>query len=171
MLMASQTEASSALQIFQPVLAPRLLPQELQRYDPLSAKLQPLVLGGTAQLGSCRWPDSLLFPARSTECLSRCHRKRCVPNPGKCLPDAANAQNSDAWRVQSDPMSSGPLQQDYAQTSREPLPNSAPGLMRSYHSASLLVRSLGPWFHGKKGSRQNATCKALQSTDTKLRVR
>ena len=33
------------LRSFEPVLPPRLLPQELRRYDPQGAKLQPLVLG------------------------------------------------------------------------------------------------------------------------------
>jgi hypothetical protein len=37
-------------------------------------------------------------------------------------------------------MNSGPLQQDYARRSRDPLPNLAPGLMRSYPSAPLLLR-------------------------------
>ena len=37
------------LQIFQPVLPPRLLPQELQRYDPLDVKLQPLARDNLAR--------------------------------------------------------------------------------------------------------------------------
>jgi hypothetical protein len=35
--------------IFQPLLAPHLLPQELQRYDPLDVMLQPLIPGSMAR--------------------------------------------------------------------------------------------------------------------------
>ena len=39
---------TSAAQIFRQVLPPRLLPQELQRYDPLDVMLQPFVPGDWA---------------------------------------------------------------------------------------------------------------------------
>ena len=63
---------------------------------------------------------SLLFPARSTEYLPLCYRKRCAPNRDKWILAPANAQNGDALRVQSNPMPSGPLRQDYAQGGPRP---------------------------------------------------
>src|ERR1700722_16150110 len=129
-------------QIFQPVLPPRLLPQELPRHNPQGTGLRPLVPGNMARPAPNLLPDSLLFPARSTEYLQLCRRKRCAPNRAKWLRSLANAQNCDAWRVQSIPTPSGPLQQYHAQIGGEPQPNSARRLMRSYHLAALLVRSL-----------------------------
>src|SRR5208282_1959977 len=104
-----------------------------------------------------RLPDSLLFPARSTEYLPRCHRKRCAPSRGKWLRELANAQNCDVCRVQANPTPSVPLQQDYAQNEREPQPNLARKLMRSHHLAPLLVRSLLPSSLGKRRSLPDAT--------------
>src|SRR5271156_488284 len=72
-----------------------------------------------------RLPDSLLFRARSTEYLPRCHQKRCAPNRGVWLLALASAQNCDALTLQSNPMPSVPLQQDYAHLTREPQPNLA----------------------------------------------
>ena len=99
----------------------RLLPQELRRYDPQGAKLQPLVPGNMARPASRRLPASPLFRPRSTRYLQLCHRKRCAPNREECLLQPANVQNSDALTVQSNPMPSVPLQQDYAQSGRETL--------------------------------------------------
>src|SRR5271166_5152326 len=42
--------------------------------------LRPLVLANVADAAPHQSPESLLFPARSTEYLPRCHRKRCAPN-------------------------------------------------------------------------------------------
>jgi hypothetical protein len=66
------------------------------------------------------------------------------PNHGKWLLELANTQNADAWRVQLNPTPSGPLQQDYVHSKQEPLPKLAPGLVRSYPSALLLLRSRPP---------------------------
>src|SRR5208282_5624845 len=66
--------------------------QELQRYDPLDVKLQPCVQDETAGSAPHRLPDSLLFPARSTEYLQLCRRKRCVPNCGEWFLALANTQ-------------------------------------------------------------------------------
>ena len=52
-----------------------------------------------------------------------CHRKRCAPNREESLLQPANAQNCDALTVQSNPMPSVPLQQDYAHSRRESLHN------------------------------------------------
>src|SRR5580692_6569960 len=67
-------------QIFQPAFPPRLLPRELQGHDPLDVILQPEVKGNMAGSAPNRLPESLLFPARSTEHPPRYHRKRCAPN-------------------------------------------------------------------------------------------
>src|SRR5208282_6657092 len=104
---------------------------------------------------------------QSTEYLPWCHRKRCVPNRGKWLPSLANTQNRDAWRVQSNPTPSVPLQQDYAHLAREPLPNLTPGLLRSYHLAPLLLRSLRPCSLGKRLSLRDATGTWPHSTDSR----
>src|SRR5208283_813160 len=56
-------------QIFLPVLPPPLLPQELQRYDPLDIMLQPFVPGALAGPAPYRLAEGLLFHARSTEYL------------------------------------------------------------------------------------------------------
>src|SRR5580692_9978304 len=112
-----------------------------------------------------RSPECLVFPARSRECLPLCHRKRCAPNRGVWLRTLANSQNCDAWRVQSTPMPNGPLQQDYAYIGREPPPNRAPWLMRSYASAPLLWRSLPPCSPGKRRSLRAASPIALDSTN------
>src|SRR5260370_1078737 len=159
--------SNNAAQIFQPVLPPRLLPQELQRCDPLDVMLQPFVPDDMAGPAPNRLPESLLFPARSTECLPRCYRKRCAPNRGEWLLALANAQNCDAWRVQSNPTPSGPLQQDYAHLLRDPLPNLTPRLTRAYPSAPLLVRSLRPVSLGKRRSLRDATRKTPYSTNSR----
>src|SRR3984957_18609964 len=154
-------------QIFQPVLPPRLLPQELQRNDPQGTGLRPLVPGNMARLAPNLLPDSLLFPARSTEYLQRCHRKRCAPNRAKWLHSLANAQNCDAWRVQSIPTPSGPLQQDYAHIGRDPLPKRAPWLMRAYPSVPSLERSLHPSSLGKRRSLRDSTRIRPNSKDSR----
>src|ERR1700722_8024505 len=113
-----------------------------------------------------RLPDSLLFRARSTEYLPRYHRKRCAPNLGKWLLSLENAKNCNAWRVLANPTSSDPLQHDYAHSKREPLPNLAPWPMRSYPSAPLLLRSLGPCSLGKRRFLRGATRTWPQKSDT-----
>src|SRR5271166_5122808 len=126
--------------------------------------LQPLVPGNMAGPTPHRLPESLLFRARSTEYLPRRHRKRRAPNRGKWLLALANTQNCDALTAQSNPMPSGSLQQDYVHLPRVPLPKLAPWLMRSYHLAPLLVRSLRPGSLGKRRSLRNATRTWPQST-------
>src|SRR5271166_488832 len=128
----------SALQIFQPVLPPLLLPRELQGYDPRDAKLQPLVLETMADRSSSRLPASLLFLPRSARCRRLCDRKHCAPNCGEWLLQLATTQNYDALTVQLNPMPSVPLRQHYAQSGPEPRQNTEPGLKRSYHLAPSL---------------------------------
>src|SRR5260370_11059695 len=115
-------------------------------------------------------PDSLLFRARSTEYLPRCHQKRCAPNRGVWLLALASAQNCDALTVQLNPMPSVPLQQDYAHSGRDTLQNVVPRLIRAYHSAPSLVRSLPPWSLDKWRSLRNPTRIAPHSTDKRRRV-
>src|SRR6516164_3795728 len=112
-------------------------------------------------------PENLLIPARSTKCLRRRHRKRCAPNHAKGLLALATAQNCDAWRVQSIPTPSGPLQQDYAHSCRASLPSVAPRLTHSYHSAPLLVRSLPPCPLCRRRSLRDATRIAPNGTDSR----
>src|SRR5262249_53913954 len=126
------------------VLLPPLSPRALQMYDPQDARLQPLGLGIAAPSASSRLPDCRLFRPRSTKYLQLCHPKRCAPNRGEPLLQAANAQNSDASIVQLSRTPGVPLQQDYAQSGREPLQKLVRRLMRAYRSASSLVRSLPP---------------------------
>src|ERR1700676_2390287 len=52
---------NSAAQSFQPVLPPRLLPQELQRYDSLDVMLRPFVRDELAGPLPNRLPENLLF--------------------------------------------------------------------------------------------------------------
>src|SRR5271166_2381823 len=111
--------------------------------------LQPFVPNELASPAPNRLPESLLFLARSTEYLPRCHRKRCAPNRGEWLLSLANTKNCDAWRVQSNPTPSVPLQQDYAQVGRKSLPKRAPGPTRTYLSAPLLARFLRSGSLGK----------------------
>src|SRR6516164_2520597 len=111
--------------------------------------------------------DSLLFPARSTEYLQRCYLRRCAPNHAKGLLPLATGQNCDAWRVQSIPTPSGPLQQDYAHSCRASLPSVAPRLTHSYHSAPLLVRSLPPCPLCRRRSLRDATRIAPNGTDSR----
>ena len=106
--------------------------------------------------------DSVLDPRR---CLPRCHRKRCAPNREECILQPAKTQNCDALTAQSSPMPSVPLQQDYADSDRETLHNIEPRLMRAYHLAPSLARSLLPWSLGKRRSLRNATRIAPHSTD------
>jgi hypothetical protein len=108
-------QASSVLLFLRLVLRPRLLPQELRRYDAQRAKLRPLVLAKMARPVSNRLPESLLFRARYTEDLMRYHRKRCAPNRRKWILSLANIQNCDELTVQLIPMPSGRLPRDYAQ--------------------------------------------------------
>src|SRR5260221_5683305 len=53
--------STSALQTVRPVCPPLVLLQELPRYDPQGARLQPLVLECRAARASNRFPDNLLF--------------------------------------------------------------------------------------------------------------
>src|SRR5215469_17922827 len=124
--------------------------------------LQPFVRDALA----VHWlAENLLVPARSTKCLRRRHRKRCAPNHAKGLLPLATAQNCDAWRVESIPTPSGPLQQDYAHSGRASLPTLAPGLTHSYHSALSPVRSLPPSWLCRRRSRRDATRIAPHGTD------
>src|SRR6516165_9074389 len=86
----AERNAGFSLQIFRLVLPPPLLPQGLRRYGPLGAMLRPLALANLADSIPHRLPESLLFPARSTEDLRLCHRKRCAPNRGEWLLSLAN---------------------------------------------------------------------------------
>src|SRR5215469_5887344 len=76
---------TSALQTFRPVLPPPLSPQELRRYDPRGAKLQPLVLDNTERSGSIRSLASRLFRHQSRTCPQLCHLKRCAPSREESL--------------------------------------------------------------------------------------
>src|SRR6516162_2092822 len=120
-------------QIFQPALPPRLLPQGLQTHDSLDIVLVP----SAPEKMACPAPypllEGLLFPARYTESLRLCHPRHCVPNRARRLLSLVKTQNCDAWRVESNPTRSEPLQQDYAHSPRGTLPNGARWLMRLYH--------------------------------------
>src|SRR5262249_23659286 len=151
--------------IFRLELLPPLLLQALQRYDPQDVRLQPLVPGIVAPSASSRLPDCPLFRSRLTKCLQLCHPKRCAPNPGEPLPQAANAQNADGLTVQLSLTPSVPLQLDYAQSRREPLQKLALRPMRAYHSAPLLKRSIPPWSLGKMRSLLSATPIRPHSTE------
>src|SRR5260370_26411220 len=129
--------------------------------------LQPFAPDEMADPAPNRLPENFLFPARSTKYLQRCHPKRCAPNRGEWLLPLANAQNRDAWRVQSNPTPSGPLPQDYAQLPPDPLPKLAPRLMRAYPSAPLLERSLRPVSLCKRRSLRDATRKRPYSTNSR----
>ena len=118
-----------------------------------------------------RSPDTLLFPPRSMRCLQLCHPKRCVPNRGAWLRQPANAQNCDALTVPLNPMSSVPIWQDYAHRSRIPLCNVVPWLIREYHSALLLVRSLLQSSPRKRLYQQHAIRVLPQNTNTIRRER
>src|SRR4029077_12533423 len=144
---------------------PPVLLQELRRYDPLGAKIQPLVPAIMAYPALRRLLDNLLFHPRSTKCLQLSHPKRCAPNRGERLLGAAKLQNSDALTVQLNPMPSVALRQDYARRRREPLHAIAPSLMRSYHSVLSLVRWLPPWLHDKSQFLRNASRARPQRTD------
>src|SRR5271165_351211 len=127
--------------------------------------LRPLVLANVADAAPHQSPESLLFPARSTRCLPRCHRKRCAPNREECLLEQAKTQNCDALTVQLIPTPSVPLPQDYAHSGRAALQTLVPRLTRSYHPGPLLVRSLPPWSLAKWRSPRDATGIAPDSTD------
>jgi hypothetical protein len=127
--------------------------------------LQPSLRDPVAVPVSHRLPESLLFPARSTEYLPRRYRKRSAPSRAQWSPGVENTQNCDVWRVRSNPMPSAQPRQAYAQSKRDSLPNLARRLMRSYHSAPLLVRSLRPGSRGKRRSLRDATRIPLDSTD------
>src|SRR6516225_5629409 len=119
-----------------------------------------------ASTASPRLPECPLFRRRSSKGLPPLfHRKRCEPNRGKWLQSLPNTRNGDALTVQSNPMSSVPLQQHYAHRCRASLPRLALGLTRSYHSASLPVRSLPLWSLGKRRSLQDATRTQPDTTD------
>src|SRR6516162_4955849 len=144
------------LQIFRPVLPPRLSPQELRRYGVRGTTLQPLVLGNTACSAPRRLPSSPLFRPRSTRDPSRCHRKRYAPNRGKWLPKTAKTRNCDALTAQSNPTNSTPLAQDYAHTEQESLHAIGRWLTRAYRLALWPMRSLLPWSLDKSRSLRNA---------------
>src|SRR6516165_1973393 len=112
--------------------------------------LRPLVPRKMATPAPHRLPESLLFPARSTEYLRPYDRKHCAPNHGKWLLSPAKTQNCPVWRVRSIPMPSVPLQQDCAHGEPDPLPKRARWLASSYHSAPSLVRWLPLWSLGKR---------------------
>src|SRR5271166_2583250 len=133
--------------------------------------LRPLVLANVADAAPHQSPESLLFPARSTRCLPRCHRKRCAPNREECLLEQAKTQNCDALTVQLIPTPSVPLPQDYAHSGRAALQTLVPRLTRSYHPGPLLVRSLLQWSLGRWRSLRDATGIAPQSTDKRRRAR
>src|SRR5580704_13953873 len=154
---AAVRRRNSVAQIFQPLFPPRLLPQELRRYDPQDVTLRLFVPGKLACPALHRLPEDLLFPPRSPKYLLRSHRTRCAPNLGEWLIQSRNTRGCNAWRVPLNPTPSVPPQLDYAQGKRETLPNLVPGLMRSYHLALLLVRSFPPWSLGKKLSFHDAT--------------
>src|SRR6266481_4720379 len=122
------------------MLQPLLLPREPQRYDQLSARLQPLkeTLGPSPSL-LCEGP---LFHPRSMRRLSLRHRKRCAPNRGERLPSPDNGRNYDASTAQSNPIPSALLPQDYAHGSRGPPHNLVQRLTRAYPLAPSLVISL-----------------------------
>src|SRR5277367_6679234 len=155
----------SALQISRRVLPPRLSPQELREYDLQGTRLQPLALGIVTSSAPSRSPESPLFRSRSTRCLQLCHLKRCAPNRGKRLRRPAKVQNSDALTVQSNPLPSIPLQQDYAQSVRATRYAIVPRLIRSYHLAPLLARWLPPSSLGKRRTLRDATRTWPHGTD------
>ena len=115
--------------------------------------------------GLDRLPDSLLFPSRSTRCLQLCHRKRCAPNRGEWLLQAAKLQNSDVLTVQckSDAKrsTSAGLRSKWARHAAKY--SAMANACISF--SSLLVRSLPPWSLGKRRSFRNATRIRPQSTD------
>src|SRR5262249_10508824 len=101
-------QTNSALHVPRRALLLLLLPQELQKYDPRGARLQPLALADMAPLASIPSPASHLFRPRSTRCLPLCHLKRCAPNREEPLLQPANMQTGDGLTVQSNPMPSVP---------------------------------------------------------------
>src|SRR6516162_9539278 len=80
-------------------------------------------------------------------------------------------RNSDVLTVQSNPMPSDPLPQNYPQSGQATRTNTELRLTRAYHSAPSLVRSLPPWSLGKRRSLRNATWIAPHSTDKERRAR
>ena len=164
-------QTTSALQIFRPVLLPRLLSQELPRCDPLGAKVSAFSARkyGTQSTPPLE-PEVFRFRPRSVEYLHRCHRKRYAPNRGEWLLPLADVQNSPALTVQSNPMPSVPLPQDYAQCDREPPQNIVLRLIRAYHSVPLPVRSLLQSPRDKRKCRQSATRKGPHGTDKRSRA-
>src|SRR5262249_46577544 len=107
----------------------------------------------------------LLFPARSTEYLPQCYPRSCAPNRGRRFLSLANAENGGESTARSNPTRSGPLRQDCALLPLEPRPSLAPGLIRAYHSAPWLGRSLRPTSLAKRRSLQNAIRTRPRSTD------
>jgi hypothetical protein len=87
---------NSALQIFQPVLPPHVLLQELRRCDSRGVMLPPLVRGKMERTGSRRSPVGPIIPPRSTKDLELCSLKRFSPNREERLLPPAKGQNSDA---------------------------------------------------------------------------
>src|SRR6266481_2114366 len=100
------------------MLQPLLLPREPQRYDQLSARLQPLkeTVGPSPSL-LCEGP---LFHPRSMRRLSLRHRKRCAPNRGERLPSPDNFNNTATTETYTLSLHDALLPQDYAHGSRGP---------------------------------------------------
>src|SRR6202035_5025763 len=127
------------------MLPPPLLPQEIRRYDPLGARLQPLGPENMAASLSNRLHDSLLFRPRSTRSLHLFHRKRCAPNREERLRWVAKLQNFDGLTVQLIPMPSVPLQLDRLPSlaERHPAPARASKLVRQSASLPSACQSTG----------------------------
>ena len=118
-----------------------------------------------------RWDSPYLSATQGLGAPELCHPKRCAPNRGEPLLQAANEQNSAALIIQSSPMPSVPLQQDYARSGPEPLQKLVLSLMRPYHLAPSLGRSLPQWSLDKRRSLPNATRIGPRSTEAKQRAR
>src|SRR5262249_34202748 len=121
------------------------LPQEPRRYDPLSARLQPLVLAKMGRSTSLRSPESPSIRLRSRKFLLLCHRRRCAPNRGERVHEAAKLRNYDASTARSYSTRSVLLQRYYLQGERETRPNREPKLTLAYRSAPWLEKSLLLW--------------------------
>src|SRR5215470_12799578 len=132
--------------------------------------LPPLVPRNVAGPIQDPLPEYLLFPARSTQYLRQCNRKHYAPSHGRWLLPLANRQNCNALRVRSNPTPSDPLQRDSVQMRRKPLPKLAPGPMRAYPSAPLLVRLLPLSSLGWRRSLRETTQAQPHSTDSRRRA-
>ena len=68
---------------------------------PARCNASAVAKGQMASPAPHRLPDSLLFPARSTEYPPRYHRMRCAPNRGESILPLASTQNCNALTIQS----------------------------------------------------------------------